>query len=82
MLAALRTAHPYEEPAFQVLELASWSSPRGLGRVGTLTEPMALQTFAEHVARVLPRTNGGVRIAGRSTPPSSASRCAAGRGTR
>jgi dinuclear metal center YbgI/SA1388 family protein len=64
VLAALRTAHPYEEPAFQVLELAGWSGPRGLGRVGTLPQPMGLQTFAEHVAKVLPRTNAGVRIAG------------------
>ena len=29
VLAAMRRAHPYEEPAFQVLELAPWSSPRG-----------------------------------------------------
>ena len=64
LLAALRSAHPYEEPAFSVLELASWSGPQGLGRVGTLPQPMSLQAFAEHVARVLPRTNGGVRIAG------------------
>ncbi|WP_380167800.1 Nif3-like dinuclear metal center hexameric protein [Jannaschia sp. R86511] len=64
VLAALRRAHPYEEPAFQVLELASWSGPRGLGRVGRLPQPMGLQAFAEHVARVLPRTNAGIRIAG------------------
>lgn len=64
VVAALRSAHPYEEPAFQVLELASWSGPRGLGRVGQLPQPMSLQTFAEHVARVLPRTGGGVRLAG------------------
>lgn len=38
--------------------------PRGLGRVGTLPQPMGLQAFAEHVSRVLPRTNGGIRIAG------------------
>jgi len=64
VLVALRRVHPYEVPAFQVLELASWSGPRGLGRVGTLPQPMGLQAFAEHVGRVLPRTNGGIRIAG------------------
>jgi dinuclear metal center YbgI/SA1388 family protein len=64
VLAAMRCAHPYEEPAFQVLELAPWSSPRGLGRVGTLPQPMSLQAFAEHVAKVLPRTATGVRVAG------------------
>ena len=31
---ALRAAHPYEEPAFDVLELAPWPGARGLGRVG------------------------------------------------
>ncbi|MFC3688041.1 Nif3-like dinuclear metal center hexameric protein [Aquipuribacter hungaricus] len=64
VLAALRQAHPYEEPAVQVLELAPWSSPRGLGRVGTLPQPTSLQAFAEHVAKVLPRTAAGVRVAG------------------
>ena len=64
VLAALRRAHPYEEPVHHVLELAPWSSPRGLGRVGELPQPMSLQAFAEHVAKVLPRTATGVRVAG------------------
>ncbi len=64
VLAAMRQAHPYEEPVFQVLELAAWSSPRGLGRVGTLPQPMSLQAFAEHVVKVLPRTATGARVAG------------------
>lgn len=64
VLAALRSAHPYEEPSFQVLELASWSGPRGMGRVGSLPQPISLQSFADLVAKVLPRTAGGVRLAG------------------
>jgi dinuclear metal center YbgI/SA1388 family protein len=36
----------------------------GLGRVGTLGEPLPLRAFAERVAAVLPTTAGGVRIAG------------------
>jgi len=36
----------------------------GLGRIGTLTTPMTLRTFADHVRGSLPATAGGVRIAG------------------
>ena len=36
----------------------------GLGRVGRLSSPMTLRDFAEHVARVLPATAQGVRVAG------------------
>ncbi len=40
------------------------ATTRGMGRVGMLPQPMGLQAFAEHVAKVLPRTNGGIRLAG------------------
>ncbi len=36
----------------------------GIGRIGRLPEPLTLQQFAEEVARILPSTVGGVRIAG------------------
>jgi putative NIF3 family GTP cyclohydrolase 1 type 2 len=36
----------------------------GLGRVGTLPEPMTLHDFARLAARVLPATAQGVRVAG------------------
>jgi dinuclear metal center YbgI/SA1388 family protein len=64
VVEALRAAHPYEEPAFDVLELASDSGERGIGRVGNLPEPTTLERFAAHVARVLPATAQGVRVAG------------------
>jgi dinuclear metal center YbgI/SA1388 family protein len=64
VLSALRSAHPYEEPAFDVLEQAPWSGPRGLGRVGSLARPVALRAFAEVVAAALPATAGGVRVSG------------------
>jgi hypothetical protein len=64
VVAALRAAHPYEEPAFDLLELASWSSPRGIGRVGSLPEPATLAAFADVVAAALPHTPQGVRVAG------------------
>lgn len=66
-LAALRTAHPYEEPAIDVLELATWSGPRGVGRVGRLESATTLREFAMLVAEALPGTAQGVRIAGEPT---------------
>ncbi|MEJ3654135.1 Nif3-like dinuclear metal center hexameric protein [Actinomycetes bacterium KLBMP 9759] len=64
VVAALRAAHPYEEPAFDVLELADLPSSRGLGRIGVLAEPEPLSTFAGRVAAALPATAWGVRAAG------------------
>jgi putative NIF3 family GTP cyclohydrolase 1 type 2 len=63
-VAALRAAHPYEEPAFDVLELADLPAATGLGRVGTLAAPEPLSAFAERVAAALPATTWGVRAAG------------------
>jgi dinuclear metal center YbgI/SA1388 family protein len=64
VVAALRAAHPYEEPAFDVLELADLPAATGLGRVGTLPAPEPLSAFAERVAAALPPTTWGVRAAG------------------
>ena len=64
VVAAVRRAHPYEEPAFDVLEPAALPASVGTGRVGRLLAPMTLRSFAEQVARVLPPTEQGVRIAG------------------
>jgi hypothetical protein len=61
---ALRAAHPYEEPAFDVVPLASPPGPRGLGRVGRLAEPVPLRSFADAVATALPATAAGVRVGG------------------
>jgi len=64
VLAALRAAHPYEEPAFDLLELAPVPSTRGLGRIGALPAPEPLSAFAARVAKGLPATAWGVRAAG------------------
>ncbi|GAA1088186.1 Nif3-like dinuclear metal center hexameric protein [Nocardiopsis metallicus] len=37
---------------------------RGIGRIGELDEPLVLRDFAERVARGLPATAGGIRVAG------------------
>ncbi|MGI8761360.1 MAG: Nif3-like dinuclear metal center hexameric protein [Jatrophihabitantaceae bacterium] len=64
VLAALRAAHPYEEPAFDVLRQAPLPSRRGTGRIGELATPRTLREFSAHAARVLPATAWGVRAAG------------------
>ncbi len=64
VVRALLAAHPYEEPAYDVLELAALPGSRGLGRVGELPEPMSLQELADHAARRLPSTAGGIRAGG------------------
>jgi putative NIF3 family GTP cyclohydrolase 1 type 2 len=61
---ALRAAHSYEEPAFDLYEMAALPSTRGGGRVGVLAEPLKLRDFAALVAERLPRTEHGVRVSG------------------
>lgn len=64
LLDALREAHPYEEPAFDVLESAPLPSTTGLGRIGTLLQPETLREFTDRVNAALPATAWGVRAAG------------------
>jgi putative NIF3 family GTP cyclohydrolase 1 type 2 len=64
VLAALRATHPYEEPAFDVHELAAEPSACGIGRICELPAAEPLSAFTERVLRGLPRTAAGVRVAG------------------
>lgn len=64
VVTAMREAHPYEEPAFDVLELAELPGRSGHGRVGRLAEPMTLRGFAERAAAVLTGSVQGARVAG------------------
>ncbi|QFQ02075.1 Putative GTP cyclohydrolase 1 type 2 [Corynebacterium urogenitale] len=62
--AALLKAHPYEEPAYDVVETHTGTAELGIGRVGELDTPMTLREFTERVAERLPTTRWGVRAAG------------------
>jgi hypothetical protein len=64
VLAAIRAAHSYEEPAFDVFALAPLPGDVGLGRVGSLSSPESLRRFASRVNHGLPRTTWGIRAAG------------------
>lgn len=51
--AAIRAAHPYEEPAFDVYPIEGSPEGCGYGRVGRLPEPTTPERFAEHVSASL-----------------------------
>ncbi|OBA78085.1 Nif3-like dinuclear metal center hexameric protein [Mycobacterium sp. 1164966.3] len=64
VLSAMRAAHPYEEPAFDIFALVPPPSGTGLGRVGTLMRPKPLRAFVSRVHAALPKTSWGVRAGG------------------
>jgi dinuclear metal center YbgI/SA1388 family protein len=64
VLDAMRAAHPYEEPAFDVFALASLPSRVGIGRICAVEKPETLSAFVSRVTRGLPATTWGVRAAG------------------
>ncbi len=70
VLSALRTAHPYEEPAFDIVALAP-PADVGLGRICGLENPEPLRTFVSRVHDGLPQTSWGVRAAGDPQMPVS-----------
>ncbi|MCH9666508.1 MAG: Nif3-like dinuclear metal center hexameric protein [Actinomycetia bacterium] len=69
VLAALRSAHPYEEPAFDIVAMQRAPAGVGLGRIATLPNPEALSAFVSRVRRALPATSWGVRACGDSAAP-------------
>ncbi|REZ96691.1 Nif3-like dinuclear metal center hexameric protein, partial [Mycobacterium tuberculosis] len=64
VLAAMRAAHPYEEPAFDIFALVPPPVGSGLGRIGRLPKPEPLRTFVARLEAALPPTATGVRAAG------------------
>ncbi|MBC2935063.1 Nif3-like dinuclear metal center hexameric protein [Nocardioides sp. zg-1228] len=64
VVRAMLAAHPYEEPAYDVVSLADPGlAPTGTGRTGSVEET-TLEQFAARVAAALPATAHGVRVAG------------------
>jgi dinuclear metal center YbgI/SA1388 family protein len=63
VLDALRSAHPYEEVAYDLVPLAAApSTTKGLGRIGDLPAPRSLADLADAIARELPSPH--LRLAG------------------
>lgn len=82
LLEVLRAVHPYEEPAFDIVELQSTEpldTAYGLGRIGDLPEPMRLADFVQQIADQLPATEWGVRATG--NPEQMVSRIAVSSGS-
>jgi dinuclear metal center YbgI/SA1388 family protein len=69
VITALRAAHPYEEPAFDLLQQVPLPGRRGNGRIGELPTQMTLADFTAHAASALPATAWGVRAAGHPARP-------------
>lgn len=72
VVSALLQTHPYEVPAYRVIEVAApadigptgeTGQIGGMGRIGRI-EPTTLAGFADRVAAVLPATAAGIRVAG------------------
>ena len=63
VVSALRTAHPYEEPAFSVVPSAAVPGAEGLGRWGPVP-PTTVGDIARRLAGALPPNAPGVRITG------------------
>jgi len=51
VVEAMKKAHPYEMPAFDVIKLFDPASRFGLGRIGMLAKPMRLNRIIEQVNR-------------------------------
>ncbi len=61
VVTALRTAHPYEEPAFDLYTLRPQPTG-GIGRIGSLARPVALSALAKKLGRTTQAVN--VQIVG------------------
>lgn len=65
ILHALREAHPYEEPAFDIIPLEMDNPVYSLGLRGELARPVSLDTFAKRVKQKLDISH--VRVTGKGT---------------
>lgn len=50
-IAAMRKAHPYEEPAFDIFKLYNNPNKFGLGRIGKLQKPSPLKKILERIKK-------------------------------
>ncbi|MDA9428476.1 Nif3-like dinuclear metal center hexameric protein [Enterococcus mundtii] len=67
VLQAMFTAHPYEEPAFDLFSIDAPVKTWGLGRIGELAKEQSLDDFAAHVKEVFQLE--GLRVVRPTTSP-------------
>jgi dinuclear metal center YbgI/SA1388 family protein len=80
VLSALHAQHPYETPAFELVEQVAEPSELGIGRIGRLAAPMTLRDFVAQAATALPGTSWGIRAAGDPDRMIEAVACCGGAG--
>ncbi|MFA5553918.1 MAG: Nif3-like dinuclear metal center hexameric protein [Phycisphaerae bacterium] len=51
VVEAMKKAHPYEEPAFDIFRLYNPQEKIGLGRIGQLAEPMKIEQIIKRIKR-------------------------------
>lgn len=51
VIAAMKQAHPYETPAFDVFKLHNSQNKFGLGRIGKLTQPLSVEQIIRRIKR-------------------------------
>lgn len=76
VLDALRKNHPYEEPAFDLVQLAAEPEKIGQGRIGRLAAPVARAELIERIKRELQISN--VLVAGPTEGDATVAACCAG----
>jgi dinuclear metal center YbgI/SA1388 family protein len=78
VVAAMRKAHPYEEPAFDLNQLAAPPEGLGQGRVGEFKEPVDRAELVERIKRGM--SIGHVLVAGPTAGSATKVACLAGAG--
>ena len=59
VVKAMRSAHPYEMPAFDVIKLYDFEDKIGLGRIGLLEKPVQLSAILKKI-----KSATGAKVAG------------------
>ena len=60
VVAAMRKAHPYETPAFDVIKLSQIERQYGLGRIGTLEKPQQLSEIIRKIKKATGAKSAGI----------------------
>jgi len=76
VIAALKKSHPYEEPAFDLLQLAAPPEGRGQGRIGTLASPTDRSAIISRIKKELDLSH--LLVAGPTGGPITRAACCAG----
>lgn len=76
VIAAMKKSHPYEEPAFDLLQLAAPPEGRGQGRIGNLASPTDRSTIIARIKKELGLS--GVLVAGPTSGNITRVACCAG----